>query len=147
MPKGKPTRSRRAAPSPASIPGVELEVIDYGTVRQTLETVVSKALTTESDKTRFRIIQETPEALECLIALAKGIKLQNVGGAHYTVPPYFPALRFFLEWSRSLLGQDKKDVRVHEIDPATQELLREWIRTDVKPPMLIPSNGVITLED
>lgn len=147
MPRGRSKRPPQ--PAPKDIVGLPVVEATYEQVSASLSRAVERAIATEGDATKKKVLEALPDALDGLVALATGIKVMNVEGTAYSVPPHVGSIKYLLDWGRALLGQNEQQTRtVHEISPETRALLRDWMQADSPPPLLPAAiDGVIHLED
>ena len=144
MPKGKPLKS------PAKQVGDEaVAVIPYDALARQVNIQISESLQQGSEELKRRVLAEMPDILAGVIALARGIKVSDLAGDTYTVPPFFQAAKFLLNWGRSFIGQGER--RITDLPEDTKELLRRYVEAQegrYEAPIEYPvRDGVTVLED
>lgn len=144
-PKGKPHKTN--APE-LPVP----KVVGYGSLRKSFETALATELNQIEDEALRKILGEAPGLLDAAVALASGITVQKFtqnGDAVYTVPPYWPAVQYLLNWIRQLIGQGAVNRTEHGMNKDDRKLIQDWIKSgrDGDPPPRSGPDGVFTLGD
>ena len=128
---------------------------------------LDEELNKKGSEARARILADFDDSLEAVEHLAHGTKVLRqlpvtengivchkcgspVNEQVYTVPPFWPALRWKLEWGRQIIKEEPVKRVTHDLDPETVRLMRDYIDGPASAPVLLPapnSNGVINLHD
>lgn len=163
MPRGRPRKQPPA--STANAP-------DYDRILRSMEYAVDQELNGMQDETRKRILEEFKDALDIIRGIAHGIRVVKsvvtFNGVDsgivcprcgdpteevvYTVPPYWPALKWIAEWGRQIIKEAPKKEVEHRLDPVALDLIRQQLQLADGPVVggLLPQpneNGVIDLKD
>jgi hypothetical protein len=132
-----------------------------------MQYTLNEEIIKKGDAARGEILDNMAGNLETVQALATGIKVQQplatdkgfvcnrcgspVTEVVYTVPPFWPALRWLGEWARQLVKEEPNKGRVvHELSPETIAALRTHIFEETPEVGLLPErneDGVVNLHD
>jgi len=122
------------------------------TVRQSVATMtrlLQDELETKGSDVRAKILSSFDDTLAAVEALAHGIKLAKNAGQEdefvYSLPPHWPALKWLADWGRQILRQEATTVQEHRIDPATQQIMKDFIEEGRKRPAVAQAEGVYQL--
>ena len=127
---------------------------------------LDEELMQKGGEARARILNDFDDALEAVEKLAYGIRVQRpianeaglacpkcgeaIHDAVYHVPPFWPALRWMLEWGRQIIKEEPKKTVEHEYPPEVLEAMRRYVDGPASEPFLLPQpneSGVIDLRD
>jgi hypothetical protein len=163
MPRGQATKRRPGGfPAKGTPPSVPYEQV-MRSIQYTLDEEINK----KGGEARAEILNNMEGNLATVQALATGIKVQQplatdkgfvcnrcgspVTEVVYTVPPFWPALRWLGEWARQLVKEEPNKGRVvHELSPETIAALRTRIFDETPDVPLLPernADGVVNLHD
>jgi hypothetical protein len=165
MPRGRKPKERPQVVPDAQVQPVE-ETVTLSELNRSMMVAVSKELADGNQKISQEIIDALPDYLDTLNRLATGIVIQgtkfdNNGEPHtfvYSVPPFWPALKYLLEWSKKLRdltpAQAPQTQRIESgIDAETRKFLAEFVGQpgqSMMPALRLPvprTGGVVVLSD
>ena len=145
MPKGHPHKTNTPElPAPREV--------GYGSLRKSFEHALSAELNQIEDESLRKILEEAPGLLDAAVALAGGITVQKFTSGEnnvYSVPPYWPAVQYLLNWIRQLIGQGAVNRTEHGMNKDDRKLIEKWIAEsgDKAAPIVPGPEGVYTLGD
>jgi len=163
MPRGQAARRRPGRPAKDAPP-----TIAYEKVARSMMYTLDEELSQKGGEARARIINDFDNALEAVEKLAYGIRVQRpvateaglacgkcgtaVSDVVYHVPPFWPALRWMLEWGRQIIKEEPKKTVEHEYPPEVLEAMRRYVdgpSNGHAVPLLptVNEQGVINLRD
>lgn len=124
MPKGKHLKEARHK-------SVEVE-----NLMRSMSTAVRDELMVEGSEARARILASFDDTLTAIERLAHGLTVQKLvidkeGNAEeivYSLPPFWPALKWLADWGRQIVKEGPKTVQEHDIPEDTKKLLREFMQ-------------------
>jgi len=89
-----------------------------------------------------------------VMATAQGLACPKCGTAVeetvYRIPPYWPALRWMLDWGRQIIKEEPTKRVAHEYPPEALEAMRRYVGEPNSTPIMLPEpneNGVIDLRN
>ena len=131
-----------------------------------MEQTIDEELGIKGSEARQRLLASFDDNFAAVQALANGIKKIGVvvarGGVVcnecgkpadeiiYTVPPYWPTLRWLMDWQRQLIREEPKKTVEHTVDPVAMETMRKYIDKDHYIMAYLPEpgeDGVVNLSD
>ena len=107
---------------------------DFAKITASLTKALNAEFSTLNENTKKKLLENVEDLLGTAFALANGITIQkfetdrrtgHVDEVIYTVPPYWPVIKYFLEWFREIAENDTSTGPGLGLkDPEVQEFLR-----------------------
>ena len=127
---------------------------DFAKITASLTKALNAEFSTLNENTKKKLLDNVEDLLGTAFALANGITIQkceterrtgHVDEVIYTVPPYWPVIKYFLEWFREIAEHDTSTGPGLGLkDPDVQDFLRNLIseRPDIQSGVVEDRDGV-----
>ena len=141
MPKGKHLKELRK------------QNVEVGKTMRAMALTMQDELESIGSETRARLITGFDGTLTAIERLAHGITIQkfvpdkngDVNEVIYSLPPYWPALKWLADWNRQIINEGPKTIQEHTIDPEAKQLLKDFVQGDKDRPAPVAVEGVFQL--
>ena len=131
-------------PNPDLKPDQIVRREDFAKITASLTKALASEFSTLNDDTKKKLLENVEDLLATAFALANGITIQKfetdrqtgkVDEVIYTVPPFWPVIKYFLDWFREIADNDTSGgPGLGLTDPDVKAFLRELIdeRPDIQ---------------
>lgn len=124
-PRGKPPKP------PVTVPDEVIEV-SINDVQAQLATRMRELVENTSTKEQMRILEETPDLVTTLVAIAKGVKVETASELTYRTLPHPQSLIYALNWSRDIIRVIGSSLSVGPMSETDRKKLRQEVVEEIR---------------
>ncbi len=116
-------------------PAQVLRKEDLAKITASMTTALAAEFSSLNDDARKRLLENVEDLLETAFRLCNGITIQKFETDHktgavdeiiYTTPPFWPAIKYLMDWFRGIAENSKSATGLGLTDPEVKEFLKDY---------------------